>query len=114
MMKRAAVVFIIMLSLSIPKVFSQEIGYEIKVSYNKNQIPQTADINIKVTKGTPSFTFYLMTNDPIRGEILRESSPVEKKSYTFESVQPGKYFVKIVDQNGMAAGKTVDIIPGNN
>jgi hypothetical protein len=114
-MKRTAFVFfILMLSFSIHKVYSQEIGYEIKISYNKNQNPPTANIDIKITKGTPGFTFYLMTNDPIKGEILRESPPVEKRSYTFESVQPGKYFIKIVDRNGMAAGKTIEITSGNN
>ncbi len=114
-MKKTALVFLmIMLGFSMIRVFSQEIGYEIKISYNKNQNPPTADIAIKVTKGTPSFTFYLMTNDPINGTVLRESSPVEKQSFTFEAVPPGKYFVRIIDRNGMTAGKTVDIVSGNN
>jgi hypothetical protein len=112
-MKRTAVVLIIMLSLAFSNAFSQEIGYEIRVKY-KNQIPASADISIKVTKGTPSFTFYLMTNDPIHGEILRESGPIEKKSFIFDSVEPGKYFIKIKDRNGMLAGKTVEILSGSN
>ena len=37
-MKRTAVVLIIMLMISVPKVFSQEISYEIEVSYNNNQV----------------------------------------------------------------------------
>jgi hypothetical protein len=112
-MKRTAVVLIIMLSLAFSNAFSQEISYEIKVKY-KNKMPVSADISIKVIKGTPSYTFYLMTNDPLNGEILRESGPVERKSFTFESVEPGKYLVKIVDRNGMIAGKTVEIVSGNN
>ena len=112
-MKRPAVVLIIMLSLAFCNAFSQEIGYEIKIKY-KNQEPRTADIIIKVTKGTPSYTFYLMTNDPRNGEILRESDPVEKRSFTFESVEPGKYLIKIKDNNGMVAGKTVEIESGSN
>jgi hypothetical protein len=51
-----------------------------------------------------------MTNDPIHGEILRESAPVSKKNFTFEAVQPGKYFIKIIDSKGMTAGKTVEIL----
>lgn len=112
-MKRTAVVLIIMMSLAFSNAFSQEIGYEVRVKY-KNRVPAAADISIKVTKGSPSYTFYLMTNDPRNGEVLRESGPVDRKSYTFESVEPGKYFVKIVDRNGMVAGKTVDINPGTN
>lgn len=112
-MKRTAVVLIVMLSLAFSNAFSQEIGYEIKVLY-KNQTPRTADVSIKVTKGTPSYTFYLMTNDPINGKVLRESGPVEKRSFAFESVEAGKYFVKIMDRNGMVAGKTVEIVSGNN
>jgi hypothetical protein len=112
-MKRIAVVLIVMLSLALSNAFSQEISYEIKVVY-KNQTPGTADISIKVTKGTPSFAFYLMTNDPRNGDVIRESGPVEKRSFTFESVEVGKYLIKIVDKNGMVAGKTVEIVSGNN
>jgi len=112
-MKRTAVVLIITLSLAFSNAFSQEISYEIKIKYN-NQVPLTADIIIKVTKGTPSFTFSLMTNDPRNGSVLRESNPVERKSFTFESVEPGKYLIKIVDRNGMVAGETVEIVLGNN
>ena len=112
-MKRTAVVLIVMLSLAFSSAFSQEISYEIKVKY-KDQVPQTADILIKITKGTPSFTFYLMTNDPRYGTLLRESGPVEKRSFTFESVEAGKYLIKIMDRNGMVAGKTVEIGSGSN
>jgi hypothetical protein len=112
-MKRTAVMLIVMLGLAFSNAFSQEIRYEIKVKY-KNQAPQTADISIKVTKGVPAFTFYLMTNDPRNGEVLRESGPVNNKIFTFESVEPGKYLIKIVDKNGMIAGETVEIISGSN
>jgi hypothetical protein len=112
-MKRTAVVLIITLSLAFSNAFSQEISYEIKIKYN-NLVPRTADIIIKVTKGTPSFSFSLMTNDPLNGEILRESGPVEKKSFTFDLVEPGKYLIKIVDRNGMVAGETVEIVLENN
>ena len=109
-MKRAAVVLIIMLSLSVPKVISQEISYEIEVSYNINQVPLTADIIIKLTKGTPDFTYYLMTNDPLNGTILQQSEPTKKKNYVFRDVKPGKYFLKIMDNSGIQAGKTVNVI----
>lgn len=102
-----------MLSLAFCNAFSQEISYEVKIKY-KNQTPHTADISIKVTRGTPSFTFYLMTNDPRNGQVLRESDPVEKRTFTFESVEPGQYLIKIKDKNGMVAGKTVEIGSGSN
>lgn len=109
-MKKTIFLLFVILGLAIPKLFSQEISYDVKISYNRNQVPVTADITVSVSRGTPAFTFYLMTNDPMRGEILSESAPGDKKTYTFKSVQPGKYFVKIVDSRGMAAGKTVDIL----
>jgi hypothetical protein len=109
-MKRTLFLLFVIMSFSMPKLFSQEISYDLKVSYNENHIPLSADITINVSRGTPSFTFILMANDPMNGEILRESAPVDKKTYTFEAVKPGKYFVKIVDSKGMAAGKTVDIL----
>jgi hypothetical protein len=112
-MKRTAVVLIIMLSLAFSNAFSQEISYDIKVKY-RNQAPGVADISIKITKGAPSYTFYLMSNDPLNGKILRESGPVDRKSFTFESVESGKYFIKIKDSNEMVAGKTVEIVSESN
>ncbi len=88
-------------------LFAQEINYEINVT---NQ----TDINIKVTKGTPPFNFYIMTNDPVHGNIIKESGPIDKWEFTFKEVPQGKYFVKIVDSKGMIAGKTVNISPDNN
>ena len=109
-MKRTAIVLILMLGLSIPKVFSQVISFDIEISYNNNQVPMTGDITIKLTKGTPNFTYYLMTNDPINGTILQQSEPTKKKSYVFKGVKPGKYFLKIQDNAGIQAGKTVNVI----
>jgi hypothetical protein len=108
-MKKVALALIIMLGISTVSTFSQEISYEIKIKYHKEKVNPTADVSIKVNKGTPSFNFYLMTNDPINGQILKESNPVNAKSYTFESVESGKYFIKIMDHNGMVAGKTIEI-----
>jgi hypothetical protein len=70
----------------------------------------TADIQIKLTKGTPDYTYYLMTNDPLKGTILQQSEPTRKKNYVFKDVKPGKYFVKIEDHSGIQAGKTVNVI----
>jgi hypothetical protein len=86
---------------------AQEINFEIKVN-NQNEI------NIKVSKGTPPFSFFVMTNDPVNGDIIKESGLINKWEFTFKDVQPGMYFVKIIDNKGMIAGKTVNIEPENN
>jgi len=63
-----------------------------------------------VKSGEPDFTYYLMTNDPVKGEVLMKSEPSRRKSYVFREVKAGKYFLKIEDGKGMAAGKTVNVI----
>lgn len=110
MMKRAIVVFIIMLMIFVPKVFSQVISYDIEVSYNNNQLPVTADITVKITKGVPDFTYFLTTNDPLNGTVLQQSETVKQRSYVFRDVKPGKYFLKIQDSTGIQTGKTVNVI----
>jgi len=90
-------------------VFSQNIQYEVKVNYHHDATAVTADITISVQSGTPNFIYYLTTNHPIKGEILMKSAPTRKKSYTFEGVAPGKYFIKIEDKSGEQTGKTVEI-----
>lgn len=104
-MKKIVLLTTIMFLLGI-SLFAQEINYEIKVN---NQ-----EINIIVSKGTPPFSFYIMTNDPLHGEIIKESGPINNREFTFKDVPPGKYFVKITDNKGMMAGKTVNIEPENN
>jgi len=110
MKKTALIFFIIMLSFPVSKVFAQDISYEIEVSYHNNQVPLTADIMVKVMTGIPGFTYYLMTNDPIHGTILQQSELTKKKNYVFRDVKPGKYFLKIQDNTGTQAGKTVNVL----
>jgi hypothetical protein len=108
-MKRILCLLIVTSFFSAAGLLAQEISYDIKVRYNSNVSPVNADITVTVSRGTPSFTFYLMTNDPVTGDVLQESAPMDKGVYTFTRIEPGKYFVKIVDKNGMTAGKTIDI-----
>jgi hypothetical protein len=90
-------------------VLSQSIQYECKVKYTSANPEITADITVTVKSGEADFTYYLMTNDPIHGAILMKSVPTGKKNYTFEGVKPGKYFIKIIDNEGNQAGKTVNV-----
>ena len=62
-----------------------------------------------VKAGDPTFTYFLMTNDPMKGEIIEQSEPTRDKSHVFRDVKPGKYFVKIEDNLGLPAGKTETI-----
>jgi hypothetical protein len=95
-------------------LFSQEIKYEIKTKYNTTSTAVTANITVTVKEGEPGFTYYLMTNDPMNGKVLMQSDANSGKSYVFRDVKPGKYFVKIVDNMGLPAGKTVEIKENEN
>jgi hypothetical protein len=46
---------------------------------------------------------------PFDGEVLMKSERTSAKSFTFKGVKPGKYFVKIEDNRGSPAGRTVEI-----
>lgn len=95
-------------------LFSQNIQYEVKVTYHHDGPQVTADITVSVKSGTPDFIYYLTTNHPIKGETLMKSGPVRKRTYTFNGVVPGKYFVKIEDKSGEQTGKTVEINNNEN
>jgi hypothetical protein len=108
-MKKALALLIVTFLLS-ASLYSQIIQYDITVAYKNTGSVTTADISVTVKSGNPEFTYYLMTNDPVKGEVLMKSEPSRRKSYVFREVKPGKYFLKIEDGKGMAAGKTVNVI----
>ena len=112
-MKRllALMLFAIVLSASL---FSQAIQYEVKVKYKNSPTGITADITVTVRKGEPSFTYYLMTNDPVKGRVLMQSEPAVGKTHVFKGVKPGKYFLKIEDKMGLPAGRTIEIKDNDN
>lgn len=90
-------------------LYSQALQYDIKVKYLHEDTGVSADITVTVKSGEPDFSFFLMTNDPVKGTVLQQSGPSRKKNYVFRDVKPGKYFIKIHDQSGMPFGKTVVI-----
>jgi hypothetical protein len=95
-------------------LYSQVLQYETEIKYIHGQSGITADITITVTNGKPDFTFILMTNDLMKGEVLMQSEPTKKNSYTFKDVKPGKYLLKITDQTGIQTGKTIIIKDNEN
>jgi hypothetical protein len=103
---------ILLLSLSFilsVSLFSQIIEYDIQVKYNTSATSVTADIAITVTSGKPDYTYYITTNDPLKGQVIAKSEKTKKDHYTFKGIQPGTYFVKIEDSTGMFAGKSIII-----
>jgi hypothetical protein len=88
---------------------SQIIQYNIEVKINKEDAGITGEVNITVISGKADYTYYLTTNDPIKGQVIEKSEKTKKDHYTFKGVKPGTYFVKIEDSTGMYAGKSVVI-----
>jgi hypothetical protein len=107
-MKKAIFLLVVSFLLS-ASLYSQITQYEITVKYNGTGPETKADITVTVKAGVPEFTYYLMTNDPVKGDVLMKSEATRRKSYVFREVKPGKYFLKIEDGKGMAAGKTVNV-----
>jgi len=91
-------------------LFSQAIQYEIRIKYTRT----AADIVVHVEEGKSPLTYYLMTNNPMKGEVLLKSEPTRNKNYVFKDVKPGKYFIKIEDSMGLPAGRTVEIKENEN
>ena len=108
-MKKAIALLVVSLLLS-ASLYSQIIQYEITVKLNGSGAATTADISVTVKSGNPNFTYYLMTNDPVKGEVLVKSEPTRRKNHVFKDVKPGKYFLRIEDGTGNQAGKTVNVI----
>jgi hypothetical protein len=104
-MKKLLFSLLFTFALSVSLFSQTAIVYEIKVKYNKT----SADITVVVKAGDPTFTYFLMTNDPMKGEVIMQSEPTRDKSHVFRDVKPGKYFVKIEDNLGLPAGRTVTV-----
>jgi hypothetical protein len=107
-MRKAIALLAVILFLT-ASLHAQIIQYEVSVKYSTTASGTTADITVTVKAGTPDYTYYLTTNDPLKGEVLMQSDPIRKRSYVFKGVKPGKYFLKIVDSTGNQAGKTVNV-----
>lgn len=103
-MKRSLLTFLLPLVCTL-SLFSQGPEYDISLVYHGNE----ADITVTVHDGTPSYTYFLMTNDPVHGSVLQQSEKTGKRKYTFRNVAPGKYFLKIEDGMGAQTGKTVRV-----
>lgn len=107
-MKKVSTLICLMLLFS-GVLMAQQKPLDIRIKYSGSQTEITADITVTVNDGKADFTYYLMTNDPLKGKILFESRPEKKNTYTFKNVKPGAYFLKITDGEGKIFGKTVRI-----
>lgn len=103
--------FSLLLSVSLG---AQVLQFETEITYIHEGSEVTADVTVTVIKGEPDFSFFLMTNDPLKGEVLMQSEPSGKKSHTFKNVKPGRYLLKITDQTGIQTGKTIIIKESEN
>lgn len=112
-MKKILVLLCFSLLLSV-SLSAQVPQFKTEITYVHEESGVTANLAVTVIKGDPDFTFYLMTNDMLKGEVLMQSEPSGKKSHTFENVNPGKYMLKITDSTGVQTGKTVIIKESEN
>ncbi len=107
-MKKISALLSLILLFSM-SLFAQEKKLDIRISYSGSNDKVTANITVTLNVGNPNYTFYLMTEDPLKGEILQESKPERKNTYTFKNIKPGTYFIKITDGEGALYGRTVSI-----
>lgn len=112
-MKKIAVVLFLTL-FPAAFTFCQDIRFDYQVKYTRDNSGVKADITITVTSGSPEFVYYLTTNHPVNGKVLYKSDRTKKRSYTFEGVKPGTYFMKIEDSSGEQRGQSVIITESMN
>ncbi|MFO7657639.1 MAG: hypothetical protein R6W78_11275 [Bacteroidales bacterium] len=100
---------ILSLNLFVTGIFSQIITFDHKVEYtSKSANDIKARITVTIQKGEPDFTFVLHKGD-FRGEVFKKSEATSEKSYVFENIPEGKYFLKIEDYKKRPAGITINI-----
>jgi hypothetical protein len=104
---KKSILLLSLLSLLSVSLYAQTLQYETEIRYNTDASDITADITVTVTQGSPVYTFYLMTNDLLKGEVLMQSEPTGDKQYTFRQVKAGKYILKITDGTGVQTGRTI-------
>lgn len=112
-MKKTLVLLCFSLLLSV-SLSAQVLQFETEITYIHEESGVTAEVTVTVIKGESEFTFYLMTNDLLKGEVLMQSEPSGKKSHTFKNVKPGRYLLKITDSTGAQTGKTIIIKESEN
>jgi hypothetical protein len=95
-------------------IYSQDIQFDYQIKYTQDATGVKADITVTVQSGSPEFTFYLTTNHPVNGKVLFKSDRTKKRSYTFEGIRPGTYFIKIEDASGEQKGQSVIISESKN
>jgi hypothetical protein len=112
-MKKIAVVLFLML-FPAAFTFCQDIQFNYEVKYTRDASGVKADITVTVQSGSPEFVYYITTNHPVNSKVLFKSDRTKKRSYTFEGVKPGTYFIKIEDGSGEQRGQSVIISESMN
>ncbi len=90
-------------------LYSQMVQFDVKIKTDRDASGITADITVTVQKGQANYTYFLTTNDPVKGEVLMKSEKTRKKTHVFKGVRPGKYYLKIEDGTGFQSGKTITV-----
>ncbi|MBN2613530.1 MAG: hypothetical protein JXB00_18385 [Bacteroidales bacterium] len=103
--------FFLILSLNfiVTGLFSQVITFNHTVEFTTDDAGGLkAHITVTIEKGEPGFT-YMLYKGNFRGEVFIKSEPTSEKSYVFENIPEGKYFLKIEDNQKRPAGITINI-----
>ncbi len=86
-----------------------QVNFDISVKMNSGAAGVTGDVTITITSGSPDYTYYITTHNPVHAEILQQSEKTRKGRYTFKGVKPGTYFVRVMDASGLYSFKSVQI-----
>jgi len=106
-------VFLGVIIITVVTVFSQVL-FEFKIDVEKkitnNEV--FADVKIIVSKGPETFQYQITPATGINAEPIYKSRFTKKREFVFKNIPEGKYYIKLVDENGKSSGQQLIINSG--
>jgi hypothetical protein len=83
-----------------------QVNFDISVKLIPGTSDTTGEVTITVTSGSPDYTYYITTHNPVKAVILEQSEKTRKNRHTFKGIKPGTYFVRVMDASGLYSFKS--------